>query len=293
MLQQTQVKTVIPYFKNFIKQIPNLKTLSKSNEKKILKLWEGLGYYRRARNLHKTAKILVKNYDGKLPSKFEEIKKLPGIGEYTANALLALVYNQSRIAMDGNVKRVFSKLFNSKEEINREIYKKKITKLFKTKRNADLVEGLMEFGATICKSNKPLCNICPLKKNCYFFKNKILLEKNKKFIIKEKKYNIFCYLKKEKKEIALAKNKNLSFLNNFNIPKTRAGNFYKNKKNGWIYLCNYKNNISNIKMNIKLYYKFSKRIPKNFKWYFINKPEKEFMPSFTKKILKKIDKVYK
>ena len=94
MLQQTQVKTVIPYFKNFVKKIPNLITLSTSNNKKILKLWEGLGYYRRAKNLHKTAKILIKKYNGRLPKQFEKIKKLPGIGEYTANALLALVYNQ-------------------------------------------------------------------------------------------------------------------------------------------------------------------------------------------------------
>ena len=107
MLQQTQVKTVIPYFIKFVNKIPNLEVLSTSNEKKILKLWEGLGYYRRAKNLHKTAKILIKDHNGKLPAKFEEIKKLPGIGEYTANALLALVYNQPRIPLDGNVKRVF------------------------------------------------------------------------------------------------------------------------------------------------------------------------------------------
>ena len=111
MLQQTQVKTVIPYFKNFVKKLPNLKALSTSNEKKILKLWEGLGYYRRAKNLHKTAKILIRRHNGRLPKNFEEIKKLPGIGEYTANALLALIYNQPRIPFDGNVKRVFFKTF--------------------------------------------------------------------------------------------------------------------------------------------------------------------------------------
>jgi len=111
MLQQTQVKTVIPYFTKFVTKIPNLKTLSTSNEKKVLKLWEGLGYYRRARNLHKTAKILIKNYNGKLPKIFEEIIKLPGIGEYTANSLSALVHNKACIPVDGNVKRVFSRLF--------------------------------------------------------------------------------------------------------------------------------------------------------------------------------------
>ena len=89
MLQQTQVKTVIPYFTNFVKKVPNLKALSKSNQKKVLKLWEGLGYYTRAKNLHKTSKILIKKYNGKIPNNFIKLKELPGIGDYTANILLA------------------------------------------------------------------------------------------------------------------------------------------------------------------------------------------------------------
>ena len=167
MLQQTQVKTVIPYFIKFVSKIPNLKVLSTSNEKKILKLWEGLGYYRRAKNLQKTAKILIENYNGKLPTQFEEIKKLPGIGEYTANALLALVYDKPRIPIDGNVKRVFSRLLNKNIK-----YEKNTYKILDTSRNADLAEALIEFGALICKPKKPLCNLCNLKENCKFFKNK-------------------------------------------------------------------------------------------------------------------------
>ena len=147
MLQQTQVKTVIPYFKNFVKKVPNLKALSKSNQKKVLKLWEGLGYYTRAKNLHKTSKILIKKYNGQVPESFSKLKELPGIGDYTANILLALIYNQPRIALDGNVKRVLSRLFN----INIE----NAANLFKTKRNADLAEALMEFGALICKPHDP------------------------------------------------------------------------------------------------------------------------------------------
>ena len=96
MLQQTQVKTVIPYFNNFIKTIPNLKKLSTTSEKKILKLWEGLGYYRRAKNLLRTSKILIKNYNGKIPNSFIKLKELPGIGDYTANILLAFLKTRSR-----------------------------------------------------------------------------------------------------------------------------------------------------------------------------------------------------
>ena len=292
MLQQTQVKTVIPYFKNFVKKIPDLITLSATNNRRVLKLWEGLGYYRRARNLHKTAKILIKKYNGKLPKKFEEIKKLPGVGEYTARALLAFVYNQSHIPFDGNIKRVFSRLFNTNLEKNEKKIKRIINEQFYTNRNGDLAEALMEFGAIICKPSNPLCNICNLKNNCYFFKNKTSVFANKKRQGKEKKYNIYCYLKKQKKEIALTKNKNFGFLSNFNIPETKVVTTRNKKNNGWTYLCNYKNNISNIKMDINLFYKFIKNKPEKFTWYFIDRPNSEFMPSFTKKIFKKIAKVY-
>ena len=292
MLQQTQVKTVIPYFKNFVKKIPDLITLSATNNRRVLKLWEGLGYYRRARNLHKTAKILIKKYNGKLPKKFEEIKKLPGVGEYTARALLAFVYNQSHIPFDGNIERVFSRLFNANLEKNEKKIKRIINEQFYTNRNGDLAEALMEFGAIICKPSNPLCNICNLKNNCYFFKNKTSVFANKKRQGKEKKYNIYCYLKKQKKEIALTKNKNFSFLSNFNIPETKVVTTRNKKNNGWTYLCNYKNNISNIKMDINLFYKFIKNKPEKFTWYFIDRPNSEFIPSFTKKIFKKIAKVY-
>ena len=107
MLQQTQVKTVIPYFHKFVKKFKTIDALSKSNEKEILKMWEGLGYYRRARNLLACSKLLVKIHKSRLPRSIVEIKKLPGVGNYTANALLALIYNEPRIAVDGNVKRVF------------------------------------------------------------------------------------------------------------------------------------------------------------------------------------------
>ena len=293
MLQQTQVKTVIPYFIKFVSKIPNLEVLSTSNEKKILKLWEGLGYYRRAKNLHKTAKIIIKDHNGKLPKKFEVIKKLPGIGEYTANALLALVYDQPRIPIDGNVRRVFSRLFGKNmEEYEKEVKKSAVT-ILNTNRNADLAEALIEFGALICKPKNPLCNLCNLKENCKFFKNKTYAFQKKKSFIREKKYNIYCYLNKQKKEIALTKNKNLSFLNNFKIPETQIMMSNKDQKiRGWNYLCNYKNNISNIKMNINLFYKFTKVKPKNFTWYSFDRPTSEFIPSFTKKIFKKIEKLY-
>jgi len=295
MLQQTQVKTVIPYFTKFVTKITNLKTLSTSNEKKVLKLWEGLGYYRRAGNLHKTAKILIKNYNGKIPKKFAEIIKLPGVGEYTANSLSALVHNKPCIPIDGNVKRVFSRLFLtnvSSQNFDNEI--KKITnKLSNTDRNADLAEALMEFGAVVCKPQNPLCRICNLKNYCKFYNKKIYISKKKKYYFKEKKFNIFCYLNKKNKKIALAKNKNMSFLTNFKMPEVQMVISNNNLKiKGWKYLCNYKNNISNIKMNINLFYKFTINKPKRFTWYSIDRPNVTFIPSFTKIIFNKVKKLY-
>ena len=280
MLQQTQVKTVIPYFNNFVKKIPNLKTLSNASDRKILKLWEGLGFYRRAQNLHKTSKILMKKYNGQIPKNFKQLKELPGIGDYTANVLLALLYNQPRVALDGNVKRVLSRISNSKKE--------DVLKLFKTKRNGDLAEALMEFGALVCRPKDPKCNECKIRKKCayYFAESKIEIKNKTKILFKN--YDIFCYLKKNKKQIALTKNNKIGFLKEFNLPKIKKTS---EKNKNWKFLCNYKNSISNKKLNINLYYKFSSKIPSEYKWYSLNK-NIEFIPSFTKKIFKHVSHLY-
>ena len=280
MLQQTQVKTVIPYFLKFVSEIPNLKTLSTSREKKILKLWEGLGYYRRAKNLHKSSKILIKKYNGKIPNSFDRLKELPGIGDYTANILLALIYNQPRIGLDGNVKRVFLRIFNSEP--------RNLENLFFTKRNNDLAEALMEFGALICRPKEPKCNECNIKKMCLYYKLESKMRLKKDIKIKIKKYDIFCYLNKNKKRIALTKNNNLGFLKKFNLPKIKE---VSKKNKNWKFLCNYKNAISNKKLNINLYYKFVSKIPSDYNWFSLNK-NNEFIPTFTKKIFKRVSHLY-
>jgi A/G-specific adenine glycosylase len=287
MLQQTQVKTVIPYFSKFTKKFKTLKALSKCKEKEILKLWEGLGYYRRARNLLATSKLLVREHYSKLPYEIEEIKKFPGIGEYTANALLGLVYNMPTIAVDGNVKRVFARLLNKNDsKINFERFIELNKKnLFNTKRNSDFVEALMEFGALICKPKDPKCGICNLNKACKYFNSSNKIKNTKSKMTKNKNYDVFCYVNK-KKQIALTKKNNLGFLTKFHLPQIKETKLEGVKKN-WKLLNNYKNSISNIKLNINLYYKFSKKIPPNFNWYSIEK-NKEFIPTFTKKIFKQV-----
>ena len=276
MLQQTQVKTVIPYFNNFIKKIPSLKVLSKTEEKKVLKLWEGLGFYRRVKNLLKTSKILITKYNGRIPADFIRLKALPGIGDYTANILLAVLYNHSRIGVDGNVKRVLFRLFN--------MNKWKVVNLFKTKRNGDLAEAIMEFGALICKPKDPKCFECKINKMCLYYKSESKIKLIKKEKVNLKNYDIFCYIKKNTQQIALTKNNNFGFLNKFNLPQIKERS--KKKKN-WKFLCNYKNTISNKKLNINLYYKFSSKLPSQHNWFYLDK-NKEFIPSFTKKIFKQV-----
>ena len=290
MLQQTQVKTVIPYFVKFIKEFQNLNTLSKASEKKVLKLWEGLGYYRRARNLLATSKILVNKFNSKLPREIEKIKILPGVGDYTSNVLAALIYNKPTLALDGNVKRVISRIFNKEvKKINFEVFKNiNKKKIFNTNRNSDLVEAMMEFGALVCNSKIPKCGQCPIKNNCKFYKSSNKIKPIKKELINES-INIFCYLSK-KGEIALTKKNNLGFLNEFNLPKVE--NFKKNKSfKKWKLLSKYKNFISNKRLNINLYYQFSKDIPNNYSWYSI-KRNNEFMPSFTKQIFKQVSVLF-
>jgi A/G-specific adenine glycosylase len=291
MLQQTQVKTVIPYFNKFTKKFKTIKALSKSNEREILKMWEGLGYYRRARNLLACSKILVQNYKSRLPRSIIEIKKLPGIGDYTANALLGLVYNEPRIAVDGNVRRVFSRNLNIEEnKINFDKFIEKNKKnFFITKRNDDFVEALMEFGALICKPKDPNCLTCCLNKTCKYFKSSKKIKNIKNKMIKSKNYDIFCYIN-TKKQIALTKNNQISFLKDFNIPEIKETNNVPNNQN-WIFLKNYKNSISNLKLNINLYYKFSKKIPRTFNWYSL-KENKEFIPSFTKRIFRQVSTLF-
>ena len=205
---------------------------------------------------------------------------MPGIGDYTANILLALIYNQPRIGLDGNVKRVLFRLFN--------VNTWSAENLFKTKRNSDLAEALMEFGALICKPVDPKCTECKINKMCSYYKSELKIRFKKKVKIKLKSYDIFCYLKKDKKQIALTKNNNLGFLKKFNLPKIKKAS--KINKS-WKFLCKYRNSISNKKLNISLYYKFSSKIPPNYNWYYLNK-NNDFIQPFTKKIFRQVSHLY-
>jgi A/G-specific adenine glycosylase len=177
MLQQTQVETVIPYYKKFIRKFYSVEQLANSSQEEVLKIWEGLGYYSRARNLHRAAKIIVKDYNATLPSSREELLKLPGFGSYTTNAVLSLVFNQPHAVVDGNVKRVLSRFYAIEDDIRNSRTQDKIQKLMDalipSKYPGEFNEAIMELGATICTSTSPLCSECPISIACLAYKNKL------------------------------------------------------------------------------------------------------------------------
>ena len=159
MLQQTQVVTVIPYFNRFIKNIPDLETLASFENRKLIKLWEGLGYYSRVRNLKKAAQIVIKDFNKTLPDNVIDLKSLPGIGDYTASAIMAIAFNKPIIPLDGNIERVLKRYLYLKNE--NQIHKDnliKLKKIFGTSlRSSDYAQALMELGALICKPINPYC----------------------------------------------------------------------------------------------------------------------------------------
>lgn len=192
MLQQTQVNTVIPYFERFMRAFPTVDELAMADEDNVMQLWAGLGYYSRARNLHKAAKIVMKTFAGQLPNTLHQLVSLPGIGESTAAAILSLAFQKQATILDGNVKRVLARFHGIETPIDEPQTLKKLWQLARhytpknTKQNrrddiANYTQAMMDLGATLCTRKNPKCYCCPLKNNC------IARENNKTDTIPRKK----------------------------------------------------------------------------------------------------------
>jgi A/G-specific adenine glycosylase len=196
MLQQTKVQTVIPYFERFIKKFPTIQALALAEEDELLKLWEGLGYYNRVRNLQKATRQIIENFNGVMPENIYELESLSGVGPYTAGAISSIAFNHKHSAVDGNVLRVFSRLLEINEDIKNPKVKKDIKEYVESvlpeSRIGDFNQGLMEIGAIICLPNgAPHCLDCPFNKYCLSYKNnstsEIPLKRMKKKVPQEKK----------------------------------------------------------------------------------------------------------
>ena len=285
MLQQTKVKTVIPYFVKFIKKFPNLKSLAYAKEQKILKHWEGLGYYSRARNLKRTAIKLLKEFKGELPNDIERLKSLPGIGEYTSRSILAIAHNEPYIPLDGNVERILKRLFflKTKNEISKENLNKQKSFFGFSKRASDYAQAIMEIGALICKPGLPSCYSCPLTINCKAYKKKNFVIKSNNKPHKTKYFEANVYRHKDK--YLLIKNKKFNFLKNLVIfPMVEI------EKKKFNFSDNEKINVKMSNMNMKITINKNTKIKNIKNSLLLDKynMKKYILPSFTKKIFNSV-----
>jgi len=170
MLQQTRVETVIPYFHRWMTAFPDIQTLAAASQQDVLNLWEGLGYYRRARALHQAAQILAANYGGRLPQSVSELRSLPGIGAYTAAAIASIAFNADEAALDGNIRRVLSRVFNISDPLGSNQSERQLRTLSRehlpVDQAGDFNQALMDLGAGICTPRSPDCVLCPLRDLC-------------------------------------------------------------------------------------------------------------------------------
>lgn len=170
MLQQTRVETVIPYYLRWMERFPDFETLAAADSDEVLSSWEGLGYYRRAQNLQRTARLVQQRYAGRLPEDPKVLRTLPGIGEYTAAAIAVFVYHQDLITMDGNLKRVLARLFGIALDLStaegKRVLEEKARSLLPVGKASEFNQALMDLGAGICLPGQPLCDQCPVSSGC-------------------------------------------------------------------------------------------------------------------------------
>lgn len=198
MLQQTRVDTVIPYYNRFIEKYPTPQSLAYAPQEELLKMWEGLGYYSRARNLQSGVKEVVEKYNGNVPDNRHDISKLKGVGPYTAGAILSIAYNKPEHAVDGNVMRVLSRVLHITEDIavpkTKKIFEQAVEELIDEEDPSAFNQGIMDLGAMICTPTSPKCLLCPVRDYCTAFQEgdqESLPVKSKKTKIKKQQYDIY------------------------------------------------------------------------------------------------------
>ena len=206
ILQQTQVKQGLPYYDAFVNKFPTVLDLANAMESDVLKLWQGLGYYSRARNLHASAKYIVNNLKGEFPNNYKDLLKLKGVGDYTASAIASICYNEVTAVVDGNVYRVLSRYFGIDTPINSSVgtkeFKALAQNLIDKNEPAEFNQAIMEFGATQCKPKNPYCNICPFQDSCIAYNDNRIYElpvKIKSAKAKKKYFNFLVFISDDEK----------------------------------------------------------------------------------------------
>ncbi len=196
ILQQTRVEQGLPYFRRFIERFPKIQDLAKASENEVLKFWQGLGYYTRARNLHTTAKFITSEYKGKFPDEYNNIRKLKGVGDYTAAAIASFAYNYPAAVVDGNVHRFLARLFGeftpAKSSSGKKLFNELAESLLNREKPAIHNQAIMEFGALHCRPVNPECATCPFQNSCIAYRSDqvaLLPVKSKTTLIKTRYFN--------------------------------------------------------------------------------------------------------
>lgn len=240
ILQQTQVAQGLSYYEEFVANFPTVFNLAKAQESDVLKLWQGLGYYSRARNLHFSAKYIVNELNGKFPKTYKELLKLKGVGDYTASAIASICYNEPTAVVDGNVYRVLSRYFGIDTAINSthgiKEFKTLAQSLLPNDNIGDYNQAIMEFGSRQCKPQNPNCEICPLKKHCIALqlnKTKQLPVKINKTKVSNKYFNFLVFVSENKKTILEKRVERGIWQNLYQFPliETQESLLYKDFKN--------------------------------------------------------------
>ena len=293
MLQQTQVKTVIPYFKNFIKKFPSQKSLSEASEDQVLAAWSGLGFYRRARNIFATKEIIKKNYGNRFPNEFKKIIELPGIGKSTAGAIMSLAYLDPHPILDGNVKRVISRLLKKELELLKEAELWKLSQEMVNKDDCfSYTQGIMDLGATICTPSNPSCSKCPVSSQCLSAFKVRSVKKNKAVIVK-KVIVMNLSLIQTKKSLLLMKNETDSIWKNLWLPFQSGSikNHIKNFKLTANQKINHELTHRKLEINLKTYSSAKEleiKTNQTYKWIKKDRIEEYGLPKPISKVIKEL-----
>jgi A/G-specific adenine glycosylase len=293
MLQQTQVKTVIPYFKNFIKKFPTQKKLSEASEDQVLAAWSGLGFYRRARNIFATKEIIKNNYGNRFPNEFQQIIELPGIGKSTAGAIMSLAYLDPYPILDGNVKRVISRFLKKDLDLLKEAELWKLSQEMLSRDDCfSYTQGIMDLGATICTPSNPSCSECPVNSKCLSAFNIRTVKKNKPAPAK-KVIEMNLSLIQTEKSLLLVKNETDSIWRNLWLPCDSGSieNYIKNFMLAANQKINHELTHRRLEINLKIYTSTKEldiKTNQTYKWIKKDRIEEYGLPKPISKVIKEL-----
>ena len=293
MLQQTQVKTVIPYFKNFIKKFPSQKKLSEASEDQVLAAWSGLGFYRRARNIFATKEIIKNNYGNRFPNEFQQIIELPGIGKSTAGAIMSLAYLDPHPILDGNVKRVISRFLKKELDLLKEAELWKLSQEMLSRDDCfSYTQGIMDLGATICTPSNPSCDECPVNSQCLSAFKVRSIKKNK--TVSAKKVIVMnLSLIQTEKSLLLVKNETDSIWRNLWLPFDSGSikNYLKSFKLVANQKINHELTHRRLEINLKIYTSTKEleiKTNQTYKWIKKDRIEEYGLPKPISKVIKEL-----